>query len=414
MDTWGDLSQHEAERIIESLRSGVPFPSLAERLPIGRSRLLSLVRERLGDERPAPLIVRAHYGDGKTHFLQAIAGQAQDSQWVVSRVSISREAPLSNLDKLYSVVAQGTRVPGSRQVGIQPILEHLRGRTAEVLAQLQQAHIPERLQLSVEAYLQDELQYRDELLADLSGDMMAVSRLRQILKELFGQSRRFDRYTLSRDPIWTFRLLAQLIQLAGYQGWVLLIDELELIGKVGLGARAHAYANLIALTPGGGGPERTLVVGALASNYYTDVIEEKQDTFRIIEWLTKRGRTEEAQSARAGLALLEAAEALPPLSSREMRVLFESIREAHGVAYQWAPPDLDRLEAYVRTHVPGNDSKVRTCVRTAVQWLDLWFQYGRDPEVVVWQIGETDLTEGTESPADVDDKPVLVTRNRLF
>lgn len=409
-----ELEQHEAERIIESLRSGVPFPSLAERLPVGRGRLLSLVQERLTSERPAPLIVRAHYGDGKTHLLQAISGLARDKDWVVSRVSISREAPLQSLDKLYSVVTQGTHVPDSRLAGIQPILDRLRGRTGDVLAQLREAHIPERLQLPVEAYLQDELQYRDELLADLSGDMMAVTRLRQILKELFGRSRRFDRYTPSRDPIWTFRLLAQLVVLAGYQGWVLLIDELELIGKLGLGARAHSYANLLALMPEGGGPERTLVVGALASNYYTDVIEEKQDLLRTTEWLTQRGRTEEAKRVRGCLALLDAAEALPPLSSSEMRSLLDAIREAHGTAYQWAPPDLDQLEAHVRRNVPGQDAKLRTCVRTAVQWLDLWLQYGRDPEVVVWQVGETDLTEDVEHSGDADERPVLVTRNRVF
>lgn len=405
------LNQYDAERIVESLRAGVPIPALAQKLPIGRSALLERVNTMLGTGYGSPLIVRANYGDGKTHFLQSVAGLALEAGYVVSMVSISREAPLNNLGQLFGAVTARTRTPGSKRLGLAPILDKLQGCGRKVARDLEEAGIPERLRASVEAYLHFDMTYRHELLADLSGQPLLVSRLKAILKDL-GMNNRLANYAISRDPVWLYRVLAQLVQIAGFPGWLIVLDELELIGKTEVGTRARAYANFYNLAVEINLP-RTVFVGAVASNYHSDVLEEKNDAIKAPEWLEVRGLKQQAAMAQKGIDQLQHAERLPELSKDEMHTLLATIRDAHGRAYAWEPPPLEELEGFLQHHVRGADAKLRTHIRTTVQWLDLWFQYQREPHVVVWHIGEVDLTE-REFREEEDDAGIPVQRTRLF
>lgn len=408
---WDRLDQRDSERIIESLRSGVPFASLAQHLPSGRGPLLARVREALTETDPRPLVVRSNYGEGKTHFLQTVAGMALASNFVVSTVSISREAPLFRLDQLYARLVEGTRVPGTDLPGIQPILERLRGDPATVQAHLTEMGVPGRLIAAVGAYLQDDLAFRDELLADLGGQWLMVSRFKTILRQLWGKVR-IEKFSPMKEPMAVYRLLSHLIRLAGFSGWIILLDEVELVGKTGLGMRARAYANLSLLTQSDSGLDHTWVVAAVASNYFTDVIEEKQDRVRAVDWLKDRKQEENAARAQDAIALLFQADLLPPLSHSEIEALLTFIRAAHARAYGWEPPPDQDLYQAVYRHVPAIDAKLRAKIRTAVWWLDLWHQYGKEPTVTVWHVGETDLTE---DPQTVEPDPSLgVQRDRIF
>ncbi len=403
-----DLEQHEAERILESLRAGVPFPALAQKLPIGRSALLDRVGTLLQTGNGGPLLVRANYGEGKTHFLQAVTGTALLAGHVVSTISVSREAPLNNLGALFKAVTAGTRTPGSRRLGLAPLLDRLQPRAAEVLASLKDAGIPDRLRASLTAYFHVDMTYRHELLADLSGELLMVGRLKAILRDL-GLDHRFPPSAFAREPIWYYRLIAELVRQAGFAGWLILIDELELIGKTAIGQRAVAYSNLSDLSTAQELP-RTVVIAAVASNFYSDVLESKADAEKCPAWLSQRGREREATLARHGVDEIVRAERLPALSSEEMRTLFDAIRTIHSRAYTWDPPAAAQMEGFLDRHVHGADARLRTRIRAAVQWLDHWFQYGRDPEIIVWRVGEVDLTE--QAADDEDDGPVQ--RKRLF
>ena len=404
-----ELEQHEAERILESLRAGVPFAALAQKLPIGRSALLDRVGAMLQTGRGGPLLVRANYGEGKTHFLQAVTGSALSAGHVVSAISISREAPLNNLGALFKAVTTGTRTPGSQRLGLAPLLDRLQARAPEVLASLEHAGIPDRLRASIEAYFHVDMTYRHELLADLSGEFLMVGRLKAILRDL-GLDHRLPPYAFTREPIWYYRLMAELIRQAGFAGWLILIDELELVGKTSIGQRALAYSNLFDLAVAQELP-RTVVMAAVASNFYSDVLEAKGDAEKGPGWLSQRGREREAALAQRGIAELMRAERLPALSSEEIHSLLATIRAVHARAYEWDPPAEDDMQRFLDRHVHGADARLRTRIRASVQWLDHWLQYGREPEIVVWHVGEVDLTEQAVVENE-DEGPVQ--RKRLF
>jgi hypothetical protein len=238
--------------------------------------------------------------------------------------------------------------------------------------------------------------------------------LKAILRDL-GLPRKLERYTVSRDPIWLYRLLALLIHLAGYQSWLLLLDEVELVGKTGIGTRARAYANLDRLTASDALPH-VMAVWAVASNFYPDVLDGKQDREKASEWLATRGRVDDAAAARRAIDHLASADLLPALTAEQVATLVASLRETHEAAYEWTAPPLEDLLEAVGRHAPGADAKLRTKIRIAIQWLDVWLQYDRAPTVSVWRIGEMDLTEeptdaGTD-PEDPEDAPVR--RARIF
>jgi hypothetical protein len=327
-------------------------------------------------------------------------------------VSVSREAPLNNLGQFFGAVAAGTRIPGSKRTGLAPLLDRLQGRGPEVGQQLEAAGIPERLRLPVEAYLSPEMTHRDELLADISGQWLLVSQLKKILRDR-GLNYRMAKYAMARDPIWLYHLLAELVIIAGLKGWLIVLDELELIGKTSIKARADAYAHLYTLSVGHELPH-TVIVGAVASNYYSDVLEERNDSVKAPAWYHTRRRVEIADAVHRGIEQFARADRLPTLSPDELHTLLATIRTVHGIAYSWEPPPLDEMEAFLRRHVKGADEKLRTRIRMAVQWLDVWHQHQEEPDVVVWSFGEVDLTETDDPEAGGDDDNGPVTRKRLF
>ena len=96
-----------------------------------------------------------------------------------------------------------------------------------------------------------------------------------------------------------------------------------------------------------------------------------------------------------------------------MHTLIGTVREVHGLAYSWTPPPLDEMEVFLSRHIKGADERLRTRIRMAVQWLDVWKQYHEPPDVVVWSLDEVDLTEVDDSEAAGDDGGPVV-RTRLF
>ncbi len=399
----GSDARHDAEQVLESLRSGVPSAALADRLALGRERLLNQADRVLAGAPPHALLVRANYGDGKTHFLESVAVRARRARWVVSTVSVSREVPLANLDKFYGAVASATRVPDSSVSGLAPLLDRLRHRGT---ARTGLDGVPERLRYALDAYCLDEAGHREELLSELSG--RPVGALRKILREAFGKPVAPPRFLPSQDALGYFWLLDRLVALAGYQGFLLQIDELELLGKMSIGQRARAYAHLARLVRGGDALAHTWVVAALATNYYSDVMEPREEKARAPEWLASRSRHDEAADAGRGLRFLTEAQTLPPLAPAEVDQLLAMVREAHAAAYAWAPPDSDAYLAAVRT-LAKTGAPVRTRIRAAVQWLDLWMQYGHAPTIQVWNPEGISLAEAPDTP-----EPTGVSRPAIF
>jgi hypothetical protein len=184
---------------------------------------------------------------------------------------------------------------------------------------------------------------------------------------------------------------------------LILLDELELIARLGRGQRAAAYACLGRLLRADMDLPHTHVVGMLASNFSVDVLQQRRDTTGAVPWLQERGRAREAQDAAAGMAALQNAALLPSLDSRGWLEIAAGILRAHQQAYRWSAdgvrlPDGRALDApglwdLVARYRPDGDVRVRTRVRLAIQLLDFLMQYGHAPSLAIDPLAEARYEE---------------------
>ena len=97
-------------RIIECLRSGISSQELGREMTLGREKIASKVDDDLkkiradGDTRY--LIVEGGYGQGKTHVLNMVHGQAFSQNFAVARIIAGRDTPLGRVNTLYERVAR--------------------------------------------------------------------------------------------------------------------------------------------------------------------------------------------------------------------------------------------------------------------------------------------------------------------
>jgi P-loop Domain of unknown function (DUF2791) len=249
----------------------------------------------------------------------------------------------------------------------------------------------------------------DRIVAFWGGDRVNVTELRKQLR-MIGQARADLRSRSIKDlALPRFRFTAQLIGAAGYTGWVLLLDEVELVANLSLTARERAYANLAALA--GHLKHRTIpglfMVGSVTTEFTGVVFEQRRDREKIPQrW---------AERDPGYLAEIEAGmQFLAPASRRWMRIrqpdsealqrTHDRVRDLYEVAYGWRPP------SEVLTD-PGVSRSMRQHVR---DWITRWDLLRLDPSYradIETQWVTPDLTERpdmelSEEPDEEDGRPV--------
>ncbi|MHB1682321.1 MAG: BREX system ATP-binding domain-containing protein [Bacilli bacterium] len=429
-----------AKFIVEGLRSGVPYRDLAKTVAFGRERYIDSVKRMMEgvEQGRAPklpsLVLRANYGEGKTHLLHSLWGAGEDRNWVVSFVSLSKETPLDRLDYLYPKLMGNTYIPGSAQPGVAFIV----ARALEnqlLLPEARTMGMSSRIMAVLDALVVHDEGY-DELLADVAGDFLSMSDLKRIYRQNLGRAPQLTRSIMKDEAFEYMRLIDWLIQKAGFAGWLILVDEVELVGKSGKGARSQAYANMGRLIEGK--LPHTLSVWALAANFLSDVLIRRNDREECPRWLSARQKEEErAPWSEAALDALLEAKLLDPLTVTQIKALVQQIHELHQEAYAWSAPfDGEDLYEQVRRFAPTQDTRLRTYVRLSLAILDVWYQHGEPPVIeyldplqdaaldeqpernMAGGVGDDGQKDGGDGEADETNsepgKPNMITRRLIF
>ncbi len=394
----------QARRVIEGLRSGIPYREMAHEIVLGRenqiallNRMMDLTGEGHRPKFPA-VFLRASYGQGKTHLMQSYWGSASDRNWVVSYVSLSKETPIDRMDLLYPKIIASTYVPGAKFGSMSLIVDQALSRS-QVLAEARAQEFSPRAMAVLDNLVTHNEGY-SELLQDVSGTFLPIGRLKQLYRANFNRPLKISNSPMRDEAYEYLRLTDALIRWAGYAGWLILFDEVELIGKLGKGARARSYASIGRILdlamPG------TLSSWALASNFLTDVVHQRNDQEIAPAWLQSRSKTADdplVNWCRQGIDALIESKPLDPLSRQQIDGLLEQIYLLHQDAYAWRPPQsLDGLIRFVHNMAPAQDTRIRTYVRLSLTILDIWFQYGVNPTIRVGNVEDEDLAEEA-SPA---------------
>lgn len=195
----------------------------------------------------------------------------------------------------------------------------------------------------------------------------------------FGRPVKIEKFT-PRRHVWDyFRLLAHLIRVRGFAGWVILFDEFELVGTLGVMARGEAYWNLGRfLFPGeGAGLEATYAIFSTFSGFWSVrlLAERRPDLEGVPARLLAKGEPRKAETVRRVLnTLLQEPVNLEPLTPAEIRRMLEKVAELHARAYGWEPAvDLDKLLTVTK------HARLRTKIRYMLEYLDLKYLSGKSP-----------------------------------
>ncbi|MBI4311597.1 MAG: DUF2791 family P-loop domain-containing protein [Chloroflexi bacterium] len=404
----------QSRRAVEALRSGVPNRDAVQFLGCSQPEIEQRFREQLsgvsqGLEHGAGsggTLIAGDFGSGKSHVLEYLQHVALESNFVCSKVVISKETPLHDPAKVLTAAIESAKVPGKKGNAVTEIARQLdfgSQRYAEFYKWLHSKEhgLSTRFAATLFVYERgkgsNEPEIANRIVQFWSGSRIVTGDLRGWLREM-GEvaTYRLDKVSVKELAIQRYQFLPLLMVAAGYAGWVLLIDEVELIGRYSLRQRAKSYAEIARLL---GRLEWSTVPGMTCVLTITEAFEGEvlhdtrhNDEERIPNRLRASGREADlllASQAECGMRLISR-ERLPlnKPSDQTFEGIYDTVRRLHGQSYTWDPPgefSFDRTKR-IREHVK--------------RWIHEWDLRRLYPDY-------TPQIEGTEIREDFTEQPEL-------
>lgn len=440
-------------RAIEALRSGVPswdavamlgsgqpdaedhYLGLLDRITArsGTSGMATewgnLARERGGprlDRRPASesrgMLLGGAFGGGKSHLLTHFGHLAMSAGFVVSTVVISKETPLHDPAKTFRAAIDGAVDPNHAHGALASaaaLLEPDTPRYAELTRWVSSpaSGLDERFAATLLCYerlrggdIPGSDETADALVRFWGGEPLRITDLRRMLRSI-GAAGLFTFTPINTRDLarQRFRFAAALLRAAGHEGWIILFDEVELIGRYSLLQRGRAYAEL-GRWLGGHDSDREVPLApvfAMTDDFEAAVLTGKNDRDDIPGKLRARQTPEwdeTATLAEAGMRRIESDMILlEPPDDAELDRTYAALKKLHGDAFGWSPPDVPGLERLGAT-------RMRQYVRAWInEWDLLRLDPGFQPQTLAVDIAsdyreDTDLEDITE-PGSAGSEP---------
>ena len=399
-------------RALEGLRNGVPNEKAVEMLGCNQSQAENQFKELLSkavdSDDPPPsslgMLVSGDFGTGKSHLLSYLEHQALSQGFVCSKVTISKETPLYNMDKVFKSAIDHGRMPDRTGQLMEELGLKLEGSPEAYARFFQWANseqnglhtiFPATLMVHERA---NDFELMSKIRAFWSGEKIRVPDVKDGLRQI-GQLPNYPfRAPKAKElPPQHLRFATELVKGAGYKGWVVLLDEIELVGTYSVLQRAKSYAE-IARWWGKVEDEKCpglVVVGTVTSDFATAILGDagKQDRRHAAQRLRSRGDDVAAARAETGMRTLERdALQLEPPTDEDVNATVETLRQIHSTAYGWDAPQREEKAGGV-----SYQGRMRYKVRAAINEWDLLRLYpNARPE-----------TEGTEFIPQYEESPEL-------
>ena len=389
-----------SRRAIEALRSGVPNRDAVRELgssqPEAERQFIEMLERSTGFRRPLPatrgMLVSGDFGAGKSHLLAHFEQLALSKNFVSSRVVISKETPLYDLGKVFVSAVENGKIPGRNGRFIEELSLALKPGTENYdlfSSAIAKAALDGDMSMIFPAtrVVHERSQDQDiinEIESFWAGDRIAIPSVRKGLRSIGeAQNYRFSAPKAAELPLQRLRFAAELIRGAGYAGWVIFLDEIELIGNYSILQRGRSYAEVAHWM--GHAPETNrsglISVGAVTGDFVPAVIDAdgKQDGDKIVPRLRDSARYGSlAKPAEAGMEVLKREVfALQPVRETDVEATLEKLREIYAKAYSWHPPS-----ASMASETAGYMNQMRYKVRSAInEWDLLRLRPGYRPDI---------------------------------
>jgi len=372
-------------RAIEGLRSGVPNRDVVVQLPPTQKNVDEAFNEVLDEtensfetgKQAQGLLLKGEFGTGKSHWLEYFEHLAQERNFVLSRIVLNKETPLHDITKIYRACVLSARVNGK----IGPALEeitlnynrdkvpdyHRFSKWVETTKDLD-PRFPATLTL-LEKNPSEEL--REKIILEWTGYSMRVKELKDALKAIGEHQNYKIAAPLKGKLTQRFEFLTRFFKSAGYNGWVLLIDETEMISRYSVRQRGRAYANLARIY----GKSKEVNIPGLASVFtitkeFSGIIlhgDLKCDIESIPEKLKDTNDQEHIPAAKDGMNIIDkpGVQLVQP-NRDQLNEVYEKVAKLYTEAYGWQAPQLEnklewaqatRMRQYIRSWVGAWDFK---------------------------------------------------------
>ncbi len=403
------MSDYNAMHVIEALRSGVPSRAVGTYFSEARPGIMKKISDRLESVcetgKSDGMIYKGRYGEGKTHLLNSVFNTAFQSNMVVSQISIGKETPPDKPYLLYQKLIANTYLPGAGQPGFRQKLEELTqgsGVAGELLGYTAKELETDKLYFLLKAFLgTQEEEERYAFLGDLEGDFTTGTIIKKSYRRVTGSTAKFNKsFSKTKHSMDYFYFMSHLFRQLGYNGWVLLLDEAELMGSLGKKARAKGYVQLQKFIKPDHKLEGVFSLIAFSSSYEEDVIDKKKE-FENVEAVFAEDPESLAAAKTTLQAMLNAPE-LIPLTKEEITRILLRIQEFHGAAYDWHP-EVSAETLYSATEAGGY--LLRTKIRAAIELFDQLYQYGEAGKIRITELGKERFDE--EETPELPDLEVL-------
>ena len=366
-----------AKHVIEALRSGVPSRTVGLYFTESRPKIMAQMKNLLNtvsdESKSSAMIIRGKYGEGKTHLLNTVFNMAQEKNMVVSMISLSKETPFQNLAGVYAKLMANTYLPGREQPGFLHELEE-RLNDSILFSELSLFALTELECNKLFYVLKTLLKEEDEdmkarLEADLLGDFLSAAELKKEYRKLYHEPAKFNvSFAKTKHATDYFKFMSDLFENLGYNGWVILFDEGELIGRLGKKTRMKAYDAMANFLMPSDSLRSVLTLFAFTASYTEDVIEAKHDYEALAEL-----HPNQEEPIRTVLNQIVHSYQLVPLTSEEIHSVINKIIDFHMKAYGW---QINADRSFIITKAEKSGALLRTKLRTAIELLDQLYQYG--------------------------------------
>jgi len=408
----GDEISVQRRRALEALRAGVPnrdavmvLGSLQVGVEDRFSQLLDATDAPPAQAAAGGMLVGGGFGSGKSHVLEHLAHVALSRGFVVSKVVISKETPLHDPAKVFRAAIDEALVPGRPGSAIDEIAIALKLDSPAYAELYRWAHSDDApldsrfaATLFLYEYARGDAEFADRIIRFWAGDPLPVADLRRRLKET-GAAATYRLASIKERElsVQRFRFVSRLVRAAGYLGWVLLLDEVELIGRYTTLQRAKSYGEIARWVRGDRDDPGAPLCAVLTTvdDFEAQVIVGKNDAELIPKKLRMRDTVEDevaASNAETGMRIIEREQLqLQPPGRDELDRTYTKLKQIHAEAYGWDPPDVTGIE-----RLPSN--RMRQYVRA---WISEWDLRRLDPTYIP-DIAATALTVDFTEDAELE------------
>ena len=315
------------------------------------------------------------FGTGKSHLLGYLAEVARQQRFVVSRIVVSKETPLSHSGHVLAAALRDAALPDRPDDPIAACVTALREQPEALDAMDAAVGMPDAGFAPIFAaclFLVRRASTPPETLRQIarlwSGAKVSASVIRQALVAA-GAGRMFSLKAIPAAALTDqlARFVPLLFRAAGYAGWCILLDEVELIGRYtplqrALPMRGSAPGSAWMASAGSPAsspptPSPTTLPRRSSIRAWT--------ARRLPERLTLKGRAAEAALARSAIRHIERTvlqnRLLPP-TLNDLAVCHDKVQRLYSAAYDWPAPPLPPVER----------ASTRTMRQYIKGWITLW------------------------------------------